>query len=222
MGVTSLAPFQRAVDQLGGGCAADLHAKLITAWSEPHRHYHSLQHLEEGLVLIYRWTAPLLKAGSLNETALAGLVLAWWFHDAVYDPRGNQNEEQSAALAEAELQKVGARLSWSVLLARMVQATDHRVQQPAGDLMTDLLLDVDLAILGAPAARFNEYEAQVRKEYAWVEEGAYQEGRSKVMAHFRALAHAEPSLLYRTAAGRTLLAQARANLGVGANHDHVH
>lgn len=209
----SLEHFQQAVTELGGGAADELHAKLIAAWSEPHRHYHWLQHLEEGLVLIYRWAEPLLKAGSLNEISLASLVLAWWFHDAVYDTRGNQNEDLSAALAEAELSKVGVRLRWSVIIARMVQATDHRVTQPPGDLMTDLLLDVDLAILGAPSARFNEYEAQVRKEYGWVAEGAYREGRGKVMAHFRAQAFAEPPTLYRTAAGRTLLAQARANLG---------
>jgi predicted metal-dependent HD superfamily phosphohydrolase len=93
-------------------------------------------------------------------------------------------------------------------------ATEHSSPVPPGNLLTDLLLDIDLAILGAPAPRFNEYEAQIRKEYGWVDEAAYQEGRGKVMAHFRALAAAEPSPLYRTAAGRTLLAQARANLGV--------
>lgn len=205
-GIT-LAPFQRAVDQLGGAAAHTLHAQLMAAWAEPHRSYHTLQHLEECLALAEAWGAE-LPAGDV-----ALLTLALWFHDAVYDTHAKDSERRSAALAESELGRLGVAPEYRERVAQLVLATEHSTPVPAGELLTDLLLDVDLAILGAPAPRFNEYEAQVRKEYGWVEEGAYQEGRGKVMAHFRALARAEPQQLYRTAAGRTLLAQARANLG---------
>lgn len=211
----SLKQFQDAVTRLGGGRADGLHAKLVAAWSMRPPGYHVLQHLDEGLVRVVRWGAP-----RLSPTDLAILVLAWWFHDAVYDTHSSMNEAMSAALAELELASLGIPLHYCARVAQLVVATDHRTPVAPGDLVTDLLLDIDLAILGAPSERFAEYEAQVAVEYGWVQPDAYAEGRAKVLAHFRALAFAEPPTLYRTEAGRTLLAQARINLAQGATDDH--
>lgn len=47
-----------------------------------------------------------------------------------------------------------------------------------------LLLDVHLSILGAPTARFDEYEAQVRVEYAWVPDEAYRSARGRILRGF--------------------------------------
>jgi predicted metal-dependent HD superfamily phosphohydrolase len=47
----------------------------------------------------------------------------------------------------------------------LILATRHDVSPPGGDAA--LLVDVDLAILGSPAERFDEYERQVRQEYSW-------------------------------------------------------
>lgn len=208
MSVLSLASVQQAVSQLGGGPASATHTLLMHCWAEPHRRYHTLQHLEECLALAGTWGRELSAADQ------ATLALVLWFHDAVYDTRRKDNEQQSAELADAELDRLGVAWERRARIVQLVMATEHSTPVPAGDLLTDLLLDVDLAILGAPTPRFNEYEDQVRDEYGWVEERAYQEGRGKVMAHFRQMAATEPSPLYRTAAGRTLLAQARINLGV--------
>jgi predicted metal-dependent HD superfamily phosphohydrolase len=199
--------FQSAVSALGGGAATATHALLLHSWAEPHRKYHTLQHLDECLTLAHSW------GSELSEADQATLMLALWFHDAVYDTRRKGNEQLSAELAESELARLGVAAERRARVVHLVLATEHSTPVPPGDLVTDLLLDIDLAILGTPTPRFLEYEAQVRDEYGWVAEDAYVEGRGKVIAHFRALAVAEPSPLYRTAAGRTLLAQARANLG---------
>lgn len=199
--------FQLAVSTLGGGDATGTHDLLMHSWAEPHRKYHTLQHLDECLALASAW------GGELTAADHAVLVLALWFHDAVYDTRRKDNEHLSAELADSELTRLGVAWEHRARIVQLVMATEHSTPVPAGDPLTDLLLDVDLAILGAPASRFNEYESQVRDEYGWVADDDYVEGRGKVMAHFRALAGAEPQQLYRTAAGRTLLAQARANLG---------
>ncbi|KVP39631.1 hypothetical protein WJ87_05195 [Burkholderia ubonensis] len=205
----SLEHFEQAVALLGGDAAgaAETHAQLISQWSEPGRRYHTLQHLEECLALADAWGAQLTQA----EQAM--VVLALWFHDAVYDTHGADNERVSAAWAREDLGKLGVAPTDADRIAGLVLATEHSIPVPAGDYLTDLLLDIDLAILGAPAARFAEYEVQVREEYGWVEDAAYAAGRGKVLAHFREMAFREPSTLYRTDAGRTLIAQARANLG---------
>jgi predicted metal-dependent HD superfamily phosphohydrolase len=206
MSVLSLARFQESVTILGGGNAQDLHSRLLTAWAEPARRYHTQQHLEEGLTLADIW------GEQLSRHEKAELDLGFWLHDAILDPRGTENERKSADMARAELAKLGIHEQTPERIAALVMATAHGTPVPAGDYVVDLLLDIDLAIIGAPAARFAQYEAQVRDEYSFVDDAAYQVGRGKVMGHFRAMAFNEPSTLYRTVYGSTLLPQARVNL----------
>jgi predicted metal-dependent HD superfamily phosphohydrolase len=204
----SVENFQLAVTRVGGGQADDTHALLMAAWSEPHRRYHQLQHLEEGVTLAGQW------GGRLGPFWRGLLVLGYWFHDAVYDPRGTDNELRSAELARVELAKLGVPTPAQDRVAALVMATAHgsTAQATSGDFLADLLVDIDLAIMGASPERFAQYEAQVRDEYGFVDDEAYAIGRGKVMGHFSELAFGDPSTLYRTGYGRTLLAPARVNL----------
>ena len=70
-----------------------------------------------------------------------------------------------------------------------------------------MLVDVDLAILAAPEPRYSEYEAQVRREYAFVAEAMYRVERQKVLRSFanRAFIYASPDF-------RNLETRARKNL----------
>ena len=198
--------FQNAITLLGGWDATALHARLVEAWAEPTRRYHTHQHLAECLELAERWGA----AGAPLD--YARLVLAIWYHDAVYNPQGKDNEALSAELARDELASVGIPQNDCERIAQMVMATAHGTPVAAGDPVIDMLLDIDLAILGASPARFAEYQDQVREEYRWVDDAAYAVGRGKVLAHFEALANSDPQTLYRTPEGASLLAQARINL----------
>jgi predicted metal-dependent HD superfamily phosphohydrolase len=47
-----------------------------------------------------------------------------------------------------------------------------------------LLVDVDLAILGQARERFAEYERQIRAEYAWVPEADFKSGRAAILQRF--------------------------------------
>jgi len=203
----SLENFQLAVTRVGGGQADDTHALLMAAWSEPARRYHTIQHLEECVVLAGQW------GGRLAPFWRGILVLGAWFHDAVYDPRGTDNELKSAELAKRELAKLGVPVAVQNRVADLVMATAHgSAASAADDYLAELLVDIDLAIMGASDERFAEYEAQVRDEYGWVDAAAYAVGRDKVMRHFGSMLFSEPSTLYRTSYGRTLLPQARVNL----------
>ena len=85
----SFASWQRVWRDLDGREAdpALFHA-LVAAYSEKQRHYHTLQHLRECM-------ERLDEARSLAERP-ADVELALWFHDAVYDVHGSQNEALSA------------------------------------------------------------------------------------------------------------------------------
>jgi len=69
----------------------DHFSRLVAAYSEPHRHYHGATHVEHCL----------REFESSNHLAQQPdeVEFAIWLHDAVYDPRANDNEEQSAQWA---------------------------------------------------------------------------------------------------------------------------
>lgn len=146
---------------------------LLQAYAEPQRHYHTAQHIAECLALYSQIQHLLDDAPSL--------ALALWFHDAVYDPQAPDNEERSAALM---MQSCTGLLSEAQLCkaAAWIAATKLHACTDEPDLQ--YLLDIDLAVLAAGAARFAEYEAQIRKEYAWVDAAQYQRRRREVLSGF--------------------------------------
>lgn len=173
-----------------------LFESLIAAHSEPHRSYHSVRHLEECFTH--------LDGCPLDPEHPAEFELALWFHDAVYEPTRPDNEAQSAAFARREL----SRLPEPMLdrIESLIGITKHDVTPESAD--EELLVDIDLAILGADPDRFDEYERQIREEYAWVPEPKYREARASIL---RAFVSREP--LYRTSHFRNRLeAAARQNL----------
>jgi len=73
---------------------------LNAAYSQPHRYYHTLQHLQECLSLL----TQLQHLAAQPEQ----IALALYFHDAVYDVHANDNEAKSAAWATRILHEIGA------------------------------------------------------------------------------------------------------------------
>ena len=153
--------------------SADIFQLLLTAYSEPQRYYHTVRHIVECLQLFHEIKEQLRNAPAVE--------LALWFHDAVYDPQSAQNEENSALLMR---QSCAGIFPDAVLdkASDWICATQLHAQTDDADLQ--FLLDIDLAILAANADRFNRYESEIRKEYSWVDQTAYQSGRLKVMTAF--------------------------------------
>ncbi|MFC5480427.1 N-methyl-D-aspartate receptor NMDAR2C subunit [Massilia suwonensis] len=176
----------------------DLLDRLLTSYAEPQRHYHTLQHLAECLDL-FGQVAHL--ARHPGEAALA-----LWFHDAVYIPLAHDNEARSAAWAGEALYAAGADQEVIARTQALIMATAHH-QGEGGDAR--LVIDVDLAILGAEPTRFAEYEEQVRAEYATVPFELYRQKRGELLARFL-----ERPAIYGTAELHARLEKrARMNLG---------
>jgi predicted metal-dependent HD superfamily phosphohydrolase len=162
-----------------GVLTADAHPpldRLVAAYSEPHRHYHTLEHLAEMFQIIDRMEGP--------DTDSRPVRLAAWYHDVVYDPRAKDNEARSADLAVRELTAVGMPTEEVEIIHRLVLATDYANSPPAIDSNTAVLRDADWAILGSSEVRYNRYTADIRKEYAWVPQGVYRTGRVGVLRRF--------------------------------------
>lgn len=173
-------------------------ADLLTRYREPHRGYHTVQHLEECFALLDE-LRPLAHQPAVIELAL-------WYHDAVYWPRRSDNEQASADLARSDLRAAGAQGPLIEAITAMILATAHQVAPPPGD--TEILIDIDLAILGAGTARFAEYERQIRKEYSWVPGILFRRKRAEVLKGFLA----RPQIYRTSVLHDRLETQARRNL----------
>jgi predicted metal-dependent HD superfamily phosphohydrolase len=176
----------------------ELRDRLLTVYATD-RGYHDARHLAEVLARLVE----------LGEADNAEVVLAAWFHDAVYDG-GPDAEGRSARLAEAELADhpeddpavdIGE-------VTRLVRLTEHHDPAP-GDHNGEALCDADLAILAAEPGRYRQYAAGVRREYAALTDSDFRAGRLAVLRDLLGR-----DQLFRTAYGRTHWEpRARENLG---------
>ncbi|WP_405119836.1 N-methyl-D-aspartate receptor NMDAR2C subunit [Pseudomonas leptonychotis] len=154
----------------------DLFEALLAAYNEPQRHYHSQQHLSECL-------AHFDQARHLAEHP-GEVEIALWFHDAIYDVRGKSNERLSADWAVRALLTSNASEATQRRVEQLIMATKHDVTPTRSD--EQLLVDIDLSILGATPERFAEYDRQVRAEYSWVPGFVYNMKRRSVLKSFLA------------------------------------
>ena len=137
---------------------------LRARYAEPHRHYHTLAHVEALLRHLDTHRALAVEPGHVEA--------AIWYHDVVYDPRASDNEVASADVARFELMSIGWLGSDVERVASMVEASQHH-QAADGDRDTALFLDLDLSVLAASGPAYDAYAAAVRREFAEVPADAW-------------------------------------------------
>lgn len=159
----------------------DLRDRLLDAYSTG-RGYHDVHHLAEVLG----------RLGELGEGEDVELLLAAWFHDAVYDGEPGA-EERSADLARTQLAGTGVDAGEVARLVRLTEKHDPAVDDRRGEA----LCDADLAILASAAERYREYRTGVREEYSAHSDEAFRAGRLAVLEDLVGREH-----LFRTAYAR--------------------
>jgi predicted metal-dependent HD superfamily phosphohydrolase len=148
-------------------------------WLEAHyqqraRKYHTPRHINDCLALLDR--------AHHAEASNALVEYALWFHDAIYNTFSKRNEERSADAAGRVLARSGRAAGDIALVRELILATRHGTQptEPAPQLM----VDIDLAILGADADRYAQFELQIRAEYWWVPTALYRKQRAAILTSF--------------------------------------
>jgi predicted metal-dependent HD superfamily phosphohydrolase len=167
---------------------------LLDRWGEEHRRYHGRTHLLAVLEALDLLTEPAAPPRTV--------LLAAWFHDAVYRGIAGQDEEESARLAEDRLRHAGLPPAEVDEVARLVRLTaDHRPQP--GDDAGALLSDADLSVLGGDPAAYARYLAAVRQDFAHIGDRDFAAGRAAVV---RGLLQLEP--LFHTGRAKELWLEA--------------
>ncbi|MFZ2511316.1 MAG: hypothetical protein WAW85_09540 [Gordonia sp. (in: high G+C Gram-positive bacteria)] len=172
--------------------------ELFRRWNEPHRRHHNQQHLDEVLAALQT-----VRADGL-DFAERPVVLAAWFHDAIYQPLRADNEQASADLARELLADDPDRDE----VARLVVLTAQHRPEP-GDRNGIALSDADFAVLGSSPERYDEYALNVREEFHQVPDDLFRSGRSGLLAEFLERDH----IFASAPAHQRWEAQARANIG---------
>ena len=155
-------------------------ARTLERYSEPHRSYHDTAHV---LAVASRISALCRTMPMVHRDAVLWAAL---FHDAIYDPRSSTNEADSAALATEELCSVGVDAAAVDEIARLILLTSgHEVSE--GDHNGAVLVDSDLAVLGATAEEYRRYVDGVRREYSFVPDAEWRIGRRRVLTNLLAV-----------------------------------
>ena len=152
----------------GAGAAFD---ELGARYGEAHRRYHTPAHLLHCLGCFD------LAAGRMEEPDAVEMAL--WFHDAVYDVPGEDNERRSAALFAARAGGRGAERFRSKV-HRLIMVTEHR--EPPLTLDESFIVDIDLSSFGLPWDEFLRDSLAVREEFPMVPDPVFYRRQRKFLA----------------------------------------
>jgi predicted metal-dependent HD superfamily phosphohydrolase len=165
---------------------------LTRRYCEPHRHYHTLEHI-----------ADMLFSG--RDLALDDVqIYAIWYHDAIYDPHSVTNEEDSAVLATESLRSIGWDEARIERAARMV--LDTKKHEPTIPGSADVM-DLDLSSIAADWEVYERNRENIRREYAWIPEDEFAAGTREFLQKFLARER-----IFTTKWGEKLEAKARENM----------
>jgi predicted metal-dependent HD superfamily phosphohydrolase len=178
--------------------AAGIFDRLERAYGEPHRAYHTLEHIDYCL-------RQLKRIRSMAEHP-DECEMALWFHDAVYDTRAHDNEEKSAEWAVRAAHEMGLSTEFALRVRDLVLATKHMESPQGAD--AQVVVDCDLASLALPAKEFARNSRNIRREYDWVPEKQYIERRDEILGRFLK----RPSIYSTPLFRKKLEPQARKNL----------
>lgn len=158
--------------RLNGGraLAETVHARLVELYGEPHRRYHTLDHVQHCLGEFDR-AATLMDDPDAVEMAL-------WFHDAIYQSGAMDNERRSADL----FRQWSEGRADAVFLQRvddLIMVTTHR--DPPTQRDERFIVDIDLSSFGLPWEAFERDGRRIRAECADIVDEIYCPGQLRFL-----------------------------------------
>ena len=152
---------------------------LERGWRASSRHYHSITHLIDILTAIEKN----IHFNELTAYEKHVLVIAAFFHDAVYDVKKNNNEDQSIRFFKAVHK--GSHLEFVNDVCGLIEVTKHRTR-PITKLKK-IFWDADNAKFYSTFAEQVRVDQEIRKEYPHVSNADYKEGRTKFLESCKGL-----------------------------------
>jgi predicted metal-dependent HD superfamily phosphohydrolase len=139
----------------------------------PKREYHTWRHVMDCLEELENTNIP----GLLEYRDI--IALSIFYHDCIYCPMGSNNERLSAERAFIDLMGLGLGESYAKKIHDHIILTTHK--KPCDFLSGQILMDIDMSILGKSIAVFKCYEYQIKEEYRFVLASTYKKERVKFL-----------------------------------------
>lgn len=157
------ARFETLWNRLGGDDAAGVFDKLIAHYREDWRRYHNESHIERCLVELGRIRKHVVDPDALE--------LALFCHDAIYDTKAHDNEQQSAELAVGLASELRLPTERVERIRRLVRVTDHKTPPQNAD--ETFSADIDLVGLADEQDLFAARRQAIRQEYPDIETAVF-------------------------------------------------
>jgi predicted metal-dependent HD superfamily phosphohydrolase len=148
--------------------------QVESAYTDRKRHYHTLPHIIEMHSMLTEVKSEILEWDAI--------ILAICWHDIIYNPLRNDNEERSVNFVEVWLKKLEVAEPLITSVCNHIIATKTHELNENND--TNYFLDADIAVLGKPEAEYQAYAAAIRKEFTMFPDMIYIPARTKVLRHF--------------------------------------
>lgn len=145
--------------------------ELEKKYTASSRHYHDLEHLENMF--------SLLDVVKKDVDDLDTISFAIFYHDIIYKATRTDNEHQSALLFEKRIRHTTFENIDTCML--QIEATKKHELSSCND--TNILLDLDLSILGTSNETYDTYCKNIRAEYRIFPDFLYNRGRIKALNH---------------------------------------
>lgn len=189
-GVLKMTKFIKEINDLLNGIKTNKNARiklmvidLLRVYKEHHRYYHTISHIKDCFVE-FREVKKLFNFPLLMKYALL-------YHDYVYIPSYIGNESASASKAIVNARELGfdPDIVSATILATKHSKNDycHIKSSTEKTLIFEdikLVMDIDLSIFGQNTKKFLEYEKNIRKEYWFIPEEKFKEGRTEILKDF--------------------------------------
>jgi predicted metal-dependent HD superfamily phosphohydrolase len=176
-----MSDYHQSVSEAFGqvGIPEHVRALIIQHHSEPHRHYHTLRHLE-----------LMLDQLPANHPFGREMMAATLFHDIIYEPARSDNEELSASTFQSVASTISPKTPLDAsLVSSMILATKShhfRTETTPIEEAINILLKADLSVLWHPDPQVYEWYAKgVRREYAFVPEEQFRQARTRILTTLR-------------------------------------
>lgn len=164
-----VALWNRCFADAEGEGPATIYVDLVRRYSEPHRRYHTCDHIAHCLKQ-FDLAADLMDNCDAVEMGL-------WFHDAIYEPGAADNELESAQLFEEITNDQQSLLKQSVY--DLIMVTKHPEHPKCLD--EKFMVDIDLSSFALPWGVFIQDSQAVREEFSHLPDERFFAGHLKFL-----------------------------------------
>lgn len=145
----------------------DVFNDIIERYNEKHRYYHDVDHIismfQQFDIIVHQLYSP------------KNVAAAIFCHDVIYNTFSTKNEENSADYVDNLDNKINKNEVKEFILA----TKSHLPRTNNNDEL--YFLDIDLSVLGMDYSICYQYDANIRKEFSWVDNETFINKRGDIL-----------------------------------------